>query len=80
MKASDLTWDVATLDAYLADPQKKLPGNKMPFPGLKTENERSSVIAYLAAGSAPSTAAPRWRSKHRPPAPPTQPQPAADAV
>jgi nitrite reductase (NO-forming) len=51
MKASGLTWDAATLDAYLADPQKKVPGNKMPFPGLKTGNERSSLIAYLVATS-----------------------------
>ncbi|MFZ1003049.1 MAG: c-type cytochrome, partial [Pseudolabrys sp.] len=40
MKGSSLTWDVATLDAYLSDPQRLVPGNKMPFPGLKTENER----------------------------------------
>ena len=33
MKGSNLTWDVATLDAYLSDPQKSVPGNKMPFPG-----------------------------------------------
>ena len=47
MKASNLTWDAATLDAYLADPQKVVPGNKMPFPGLKTERERSAIIALL---------------------------------
>lgn len=62
MKASNLTWDEATLDAYLADPQKVVPGNKMPFPGLKTERERSAVIAFLAAnskaGGAPAAAAP----------------------
>src|SRR6185437_1991299 len=27
MKASNLTWDAATLDAYLTDPQKVVPGN-----------------------------------------------------
>lgn len=58
MKGSNLTWDVATLNAYLSDPQKSVPGNKMPFPGLKTENERSAVIAFLAAGSSPVGAAP----------------------
>ncbi len=57
MKGSDLTWDVATLDAYLSDPQKLVPGNKMPFPGLKTENERNAVIAFLASSSAPVVAA-----------------------
>jgi nitrite reductase (NO-forming) len=36
----------------------------MPFPGLKTENERRDVIAYLAASAAPAPAA------AAPPAPP----------
>ncbi len=58
MKGSNLTWDVAELNTYLSDPQKTVPGNKMPFPGLKTENERSAVIAYLAAGPQPVAAAP----------------------
>ena len=58
MKGSNLTWDVGTLDAYLSDPQKLVPGNKMPFPGLKTENERNAVIAFLASTSTPSVTAP----------------------
>jgi nitrite reductase (NO-forming) len=58
MKGSSLTWDVATLDAYLSDPQRLVPGNKMPFPGLKTENERNAVIAFLASTSVPGPAAP----------------------
>jgi nitrite reductase (NO-forming) len=58
MKGSNLTWDVATLDAYLSDPQKLVPGNKMPFPGLKTDNERNAVIAFLASTSVPGPATP----------------------
>ena len=57
MKVSNLTWDAATLDAYLADPQKVVPGNKMPFPGLKTERERSAVIALLTETAKPGGAA-----------------------
>ena len=57
LRASGLTWDLATLDQYLLDPQKSVPGNKMPFPGLKTENERRDVIAYLAASAAAAPAA-----------------------
>src|SRR5262249_4365386 len=53
LRASGLTWDIPTLDRYLLDPQTTVPGNKMPFPGLKTANERSDVIAYLAAAAAP---------------------------
>jgi cytochrome c len=48
MKNSGLTWDEATLDKYLADPKGAIPGNKMAFPGLKNEQERADVIAYLA--------------------------------
>ena len=75
MKNSNLTWDVAKLDTYLSDPQKTVPGNKMPFPGLKTENERNAVIAYLAAGpqpvaAAPASAAPQ-AAQQTPPAPGT---------
>lgn len=52
MKASGLTWDEANLDAYLADPKGKVPGNKMVFPGMKKPEDRANLIAYLkqAAG------------------------------
>jgi nitrite reductase (NO-forming) len=51
MKQADIVWNVKTLDGYLNDPQKALPGNKMPFPGLKTDHDRADVIAYLAASA-----------------------------
>ncbi len=71
MKQANIVWDPKTLDQYLADPAKVVPGNKMSFPGLKTEHDRSDVIAYLAASSnaAPSAAAA--------PAPQAPPQAAA---
>ncbi len=40
-------WDAATLDTYLSDPRKVVPGTKMVFPGIKTEQDRANVIAYL---------------------------------
>ena len=49
MKQANITWDPKTLDTYLADPGKTLPGNKMPFPGLKTDHDRADVIAFLAS-------------------------------
>ena len=52
MKKSGLTWTPEKLDAYLADPQKVVPGNKMPFPGLKTAEDRTDVIAFLASDEA----------------------------
>ena len=54
LKDSGLTWDAASMDRFLSDPQKTVPGNKMPFPGLRTENERRDVIAYLAAAATPA--------------------------
>ncbi len=42
-----IVWDEATLDKYLADPKGFVPGNKMAFVGLKKEDERADVIAYL---------------------------------
>jgi nitrite reductase (NO-forming) len=58
MKQAGLTWDPPTLDGYLADPAKVVPGNRMPFPGLKTDQDRKDVTAYLAAAAAPATAPP----------------------
>src|SRR5260370_12591061 len=54
LKQAALTWDAATLDGYLMDPQKTVPGNRMPFPGLKTDRDRKDVIAFLAAANSPA--------------------------
>lgn len=73
MEQAGLTWDPPTLDAYLADPAKVVPGNHMPFPGLKTDHDRDDVIAFLAGAAAaagapvakaaaPSAAAPQANS------------------
>jgi cytochrome c len=47
MKDSNVTWDDQALDKYLADPKKFIPGNKMAYAGVKKEDERKEVIAYL---------------------------------
>ena len=47
MQKSGLTWDDATLDTYLENPQKVVPGTKMSFFGLKDAAKRKDVIAYL---------------------------------
>jgi cytochrome c len=48
MKASGLTWDEATLAAYLKDPKATVPGNKMAYAGLKDDTKIANVIAYLS--------------------------------
>jgi len=47
MKATNITWDEKSLDDYLTDPQKVVPGNLMPFSGLAEAKQRVDVIAYL---------------------------------
>ncbi len=47
MKNSGLTWDAATIKEYLADPKKKVPGNKMVFAGIKDPTDEENLIAYL---------------------------------
>ncbi len=47
MKNSGLTWDEASLKEYLADPKKKVPGNKMVFMGLKEAADLDNVLEYL---------------------------------
>jgi cytochrome c len=49
MKKADKTWDAATLDTYLTNPRGLVPGTKMIFVGLKSDQDRQNVIAYLAA-------------------------------
>lgn len=81
LKQADIVWDGKTLDSYLADPQKMVPGNKMPFPGLKTEHDRADVIAFLApptGGAQPAAAAPSAARQDAPaPAAAAGQQPAA---
>jgi cytochrome c len=45
--ASGLVWNEQTLDRYLESPRKFIDKNREMFPGLRDENERADVIAYL---------------------------------
>lgn len=47
MANSNLTWDEATIKEYLADPKKKVPGNKMVFAGIKDPVDEDNLIEYL---------------------------------
>ena len=53
MKAADITWDDTTMDAYLKKPGTYMPGNKMTFIGLKKQEERDAVQAYLKEKTTP---------------------------
>merc|ERR550517_1912525 len=46
-KDKGITWGADTLDIYLTNPKKYIPGTKMVFAGLKKKKDRDSLIAYL---------------------------------
>lgn len=44
---SDKVWDWQGLAAWLANPKKYIPGNKMSFAGIGKPEDRANLIAYL---------------------------------
>jgi cytochrome c len=48
LRRANLTWDEATLKQFLADPQAKVPGTRMPFGGIGDPKDVDDVVAYLA--------------------------------
>jgi cytochrome c len=47
-KGSGITWDEATLDKYLTDPRAVVPGTTMTYAGVKNDQTRHDIIAFLA--------------------------------
>ena len=47
MKRSNVVWDDGNLRAYVADPQAKVKGNRMPFSGIGNERDAEDIVAYL---------------------------------
>jgi cytochrome c len=49
LKTSGVIWNAASLDKWLAGPEKFVPGNAMTFPGVRDAQARQDLIAYLQA-------------------------------
>ena len=47
MKAKSGSWTFDELNKFLAGPRNYIPGTKMTFAGLSSENQRADIIAYL---------------------------------
>lgn len=47
LKEAGFVWTEEQLDAWLKDPSGFLPGNRMPFAGVRSPQDRADLIAYL---------------------------------
>jgi len=49
LKRSGITWNTQSLESYIADPQKAVPANRMPYAGMPEARDRADLIAYIRA-------------------------------
>ncbi|MGZ5034894.1 MAG: c-type cytochrome [Usitatibacter sp.] len=57
MKRSKIVWSETTLDRFLANPLKAVPGTSMGYAGVSDARERADLVAYLTkAGASPECA------------------------
>ena len=49
MKRSKRVWNAKTLDRFLADPVRTVPGTTMTYAGVPDPEERADLIAYLGS-------------------------------
>ena len=47
MKRSGITWTAQSLEAFIAEPQKVVPANRMPYDGLPNARDRADLIAWM---------------------------------
>ena len=52
LRASGFVWDARRLDGWIFNPHEALPGTTMGFIGIRSDEKRRNLIAYLAAVSA----------------------------
>ena len=49
MKKSGITWNAKTLERFLAEPTRVVPGTTMTYAGVADARDRADLIAYLSA-------------------------------
>jgi cytochrome c len=52
---ADFLWTPRALDAWLAEPARFLPGNRMTIAGVSDPEDRRDIIAYLIEMTGEST-------------------------
>lgn len=53
LKSSEVVWDDRTVDQWLKDPQHFIPGNQMTFQGIKDDQQRADLLAFLKQATRP---------------------------
>ncbi|EER58909.1 cytochrome c class I [Acidovorax delafieldii 2AN] len=53
LRRSGIVWDERSLDVFLKDPMKAVPGTAMGYAGVKDDAERADLIAWLKQASQP---------------------------
>lgn len=56
LKSSAIVWNDKTLDDWLKDPQHLVPGNTMTFEGIKNDQQRADLLAFLKQATQPGHA------------------------
>jgi cytochrome c len=62
LKSSGIIWDDRALDGWLADPQRMVPNNEMPFEGINDGHVRGDLLAFLKDATKPA-AAQEWTAQ-----------------
>lgn len=47
MRRAKIKWTPQSLDEFIADPQKMVPANRMPYAGMPDDAARADLVAYL---------------------------------
>ena len=53
MRHSGIVWDAKTLNVFLENPMKAVPGTAMGYAGVKDPKERADLIAWLRQATQP---------------------------
>ena len=53
MRESGIVWDERSLNTFLQDPIKTVPGTAMGYAGIKNDTERAELIAWLRQATRP---------------------------
>lgn len=53
LKTSNIVWDNESLDQWIENPMKFIPGTKMNYAGLRNADDRRDLIAYILVSTAP---------------------------